>query len=150
MNYGIKMVWYVVSHANWMSIRSTVADPYPKQMNMRLFFLFQQSVISRTKRNSIDWLSPYPKRHWSSAIKPGKKVSWKRVKNTNIWKKKSSKYKLIQEKVSKSLICEMSRDPVNNCFFPYQTVFFQKWILVGIQCDIYKTWVTANGCNTST
>ena len=38
-------------------------------------------------------------------------------------KTNSSKYKLVQEKINKSLT---QRAPVNICFFFYQTVFFKK------------------------
>ena len=37
----------MVSQADSMSIRSTVADPYPKKMNMRLFFFFFFSGSNR-------------------------------------------------------------------------------------------------------
>ena len=52
----------MVSHADWMSIRSSVTDPYLKYMHVGLFFR-TNSGISRIKRKSYDCHSLYSKRH---------------------------------------------------------------------------------------
>ena len=50
-------------------------------------------------------------------------------------------YCLAVIKMAKLLTREMSRAPVNNCFFPYQTVFFtnDNWQVYGVILNTYKS-----------